>query len=116
MLSSVQQLSKNYLRQLHHVSIATKYLVHPGLPVNPTPAQKENLTTLRKYVRWNLLEVQQHAVSLPLLITEVAVVVRLHLPVGDRQHLSNMGKPNQGLVALLDLLLQGNWHLHPRLG
>ena len=58
---------------------------------------------------------QQHAVGLALLVAEVAVVVRLHLLVRQRQHLSNIGEPDQGLVALLDLLLEGDWNLHPGL-
>ena len=36
----------DHLGQFHHVWGASIFLVHPGLPVNPTPAQKDNITFL----------------------------------------------------------------------
>ena len=59
---------------------------------------------------------QQHAIGLALLGAQVTVVMWLHFSIGDRQHLSHVAQPDQGLVALLDLLLEGDRHLHPGLG
>ena len=54
---------------------------------------------------------QEHAVGLALLVAELAIVVGLHLLVGDRQHLSDELKTHQGVVALSHLLLELDWHL-----
>ena len=42
---------------------------------------------------------QEHAVGLALLVAELAIVVGLHLLVGDRQHLSDELEAHQGVVA-----------------
>ena len=54
---------------------------------------------------------QEHAVGLALLVAELAIVVGLHLLVGDRQHLPDELEAHQGVVALSHLLLELDWHL-----
>ena len=54
---------------------------------------------------------QEHAVGLALLVAELAIIVRLHLLVGDRQHLPDELEAHQGVVALSHLLLELHWHL-----
>ena len=59
---------------------------------------------------------QEHAVGLALLVAELAIVVGLHLLVGDRQHLPDELEAHQGVVALSHLLHELRGHLDPSRG